>query len=385
MKIVLISNFFNHHQKEVSDELFRLTDGGYRFFATGKMSQMRKDLGWGIGFPDYVVEVGAALDEERQREVDEADVVILGGRPYAFVQNRIKQGKITFLYTERLFKKKVDLLRRIKALFVYRSRWKKKNTYLLCAGGFVSADIQGNGCFRKKAYRWGYFPVFQSFGDGKGLWEKKQKNSLLWCARLIDWKHPEAAIEVAKRLRDDGYDFSLRMLGSGELDSALQDKIEQENLQDYVRLTGSLTFEKVREEMKNSQIFLFTSDREEGWGAVLNESMNAGMAVVSSHAIGATPVLIQDGENGLVYESGNVDELYEKLKCLLDDPAYAKELGEKAYLTIEKQWNGKEAARRLLCLIERLQAGKDTPFAEGPCSKAPLVRDGWYKEQRRKG
>ncbi|MBR2903333.1 MAG: glycosyltransferase, partial [Clostridia bacterium] len=193
------------------------------------------------------------------------------------------------------------------------------------------------------------------------------------------WKHPEAMLSVAKRLKADGYDFSVRMIGQGELLEDYRKKVEEEGLQDAVTLTGAIPFEKVRQEMQSAQIFCFTSDGEEGWGAVLNESMNAGMAVVSSHAIGATPFLVKDGVNGLVYESGNVDNLYKKVKSLLDDETLAARLGAAAYRTIKEEWNGKVAAKKLLALIDDLRAGKDTPYEKGPCSKSPILQDNWYK------
>ena len=37
---------------------------------------------------------------------------------------------------------------------------------------------------------------------------------------------------------------------------------------------------------------------QEGWGAVVNEAMNSGCAVVADHMIGAAPWLIRQGENG---------------------------------------------------------------------------------------
>ena len=61
--------------------------------------------------------------------------------------------------------------------------------------------------------------------------------------------------------------------------------------------------------MEKSSIYLFTSNFDEGWGAVLNESMNSACAVISSHAAGATPFLISHNINGLLYTSGDVDEL----------------------------------------------------------------------------
>lgn len=41
------------------------------------------------------------------------------------------------------------------------------------------------------------------------------------------------------------------------------------NLNDYVTFTGPVQSDKVRGFMERAGIFLFTSDRQEGWGAVL--------------------------------------------------------------------------------------------------------------------
>ena len=383
MKIIFISNFYNHHQKEVSDALYRLTDGNYRFFATEQMTQERKKLGWDIQIPAYVEEVGRELTEEKQKEVDEADVVLLGGEPYSFVKNRIRQGKLTFLYSERLFKRKVDILRRIKAMLIHRPRWQRKRAYLLCAGGYVSADFKGVGCFKNRAFKWGYFPPFQKADDVDALWESKEKNSILYCGRLIDWKHPELALLAAQRLQAEGYDFRLEMFGDGEMREWLIKKIEEFGLQNRVFLRGALSFEEVREKMKQKQILLFPSDRQEGWGAVLNEGMNAAMAVLASHEIGATPFLINEEENGLVFESGNAIDLYEKLKWLMDNPEDCARLGKKGYEKIEKEWNGQEAASRLIALSNRLLGGENVAFEEGPCSKAPILKEKWYSDKRR--
>ena len=131
--------------------------------------------------------------------------------------------------------------------------------------------------------------------------------------------------------------------------------------------------------MEAASIFLFTSDRNEGWGAVLNESMNSGCAVVACDAIGAVPFLMKDGENGLCYHSGNQNELYEKVKYLLENPQVCRKLGENAYDTMITMWNAEVAAERLVRLVECLQKGEDTPFLHGPCSKAEILKDNAVK------
>ena len=129
--------------------------------------------------------------------------------------------------------------------------------------------------------------------------------------------------------------------------------------------------------MEQTNIYLFTSDRNEGWGAVLNESMNSGCAVVASHAIGSAPFLVKNGKNGLIYESGSIEMLCAKVKELLDEPEEQKRLGMAAYGTITGEWNAEVAAKRVIELSRSILNGEMCPglFTEGPCSRAEILKD----------
>lgn len=205
---------------------------------------------------------------------------------------------------------------------------------------------------------------------------------MLWCGRFLAWKHPDDALTVARRLKEAGVSFTLKMIGTGELENCLRQTIQAEGLQNCVELTGPMPPEQVRDYMEKAGIFLFTSDRQEGWGAVLNEAMNSGCAVVASDAIGSVPYLVKDRENGLVYHSGSVDELFERVKGLLDHPAEQRRLGEAAYRTIADLWNAEIAAKRLIALSQAILDGDASPelFEDGPCSRAEIIREDWYIE-----
>ena len=113
-----------------------------------------------------------------------------------------------------------------------------------------------------------------------------------------------------------------------------------------------------------------------------NESMNSGCAVVASDAIGSVLYLVKDRENGLVYHSGSVDELFERVKGLLAHPAEQRRLGEAAYRTIADLWNAEIAAKRLIALSQAILDGDASPelFEDGPCSRAEIIREDWYIE-----
>ena len=85
----------------------------------------------------------------------------------------------------------------------------------------------------------------------------------------------------------------------------------------------------------------------------------------------------------MIYHSGDVDELYERVKHLLDNPGEQERLGCAAYETITGLWNAEVAAQRLITLSEHLLAGEKHPdlYEDGPCSRAEIVKDGWFYEQ----
>ena len=186
---------------------------------------------------------------------------------------------------------------------------------------------------------------------------------------------------MAKRLKNDGYDFELNIIGTGTLENQIKESIISDGLDDCVHMLGSMPPEQVRVHMEQSEIFIFTSDRNEGWGAVLNESMNSACAVVASHAIGSVPYLICDKSNGLIYKDGDIEDIYNKTKWLLENSEERKKISKDAYYTILNEWNADSAAKKILILAETILKDNKSPnvFDKGVCSKAEILKDDWYK------
>ena len=374
--IAFFSNFINEHQIPFCNAMYEKTGGQFRFVATEPISEERLRLGFvdrSSEFP-YVVKAyaGKTGNEEALRLGRGADVVIIGSAPDEYVRDRLAENKLTFRYWERFFKNgRWHILdpRVFLSCWKLHTRYRKKNLYMLCASAYTAPDCRFIFAYPNKTYKWGYFPAVKAYDSIDELLQNKKRNSILWVGRMIDWKHPEAALKIAKRLYDEGYAFQMNLIGTGAMESELNAFIAQNNLSSRVHLLGAMPPEEVRRHMEESAIYLFTSDRGEGWGAVLNESMNSACAVVASGAIGSVPYLVKSGENGLIYRDGDLDDLYEKVKHLLDHPEERAAMGKAAYQTMTETWCADVAAERLLSLIENLQAGKDTPFTEGPCSK----------------
>lgn len=379
MKVIFVSNFFNHHQSAISDALWEKTEGQFAFVETSPMPPEQRQLGYHSLQRPYLLD--SLLHEEQvARLIREADVMIAGAAPESLVRRRVKTGKLMFRYSERPLKNGLELWKYLPRLL--RWHWRNpggKPIYLLCASAYAAGDYAKFGLFRGRSYQWGYFPEAKQYENPGKMIEKKDPRRILWCGRFLPLKHADDALWAAKRLKEEGYAFRLDFIGRGEMEEPLKELTREWALSDCVRFLGSMNPEQVRENMENAGIYLFTSDRQEGWGAVLNESMNSGCAVIAGHAIGAVPFLIRDGENGLIYESENREMLYEKLRFLLDHPEEQARLGANACDTIVTQWNADTAAQRLIALSERILAGESGSelYKNGPCSPAKEMQDDW--------
>lgn len=395
MKIIYVSNFMNHHQLPFSMALLNQKDIEYTFISLESIPEERLNMGYEDMNHKYSF-VLCAYDSAKnmkiaEKLIDEADVAIYGSCPDKMILRRMKRGKLSFKFSERYFKEGTGISR---LPHNWASAWKhlkpfeKGPLYFCCSSAYTAADLNRYTNFRNRAFKWGYFPETKKYNIETLMSRKSSCKignnqpavSILWVGRLIKWKHPEAAIELAVALKKKGYSFKITIIGNGELEEQLRIMIEEKKVSDYVELIGAIASSKVRTYMEKTDVFLFTSDFNEGWGAVLNEAMNSACAVVASHAIGAVPFLVRDGENGFIYENGNRKQFEEKVCLLLDNPELRKRMGRKAYKTIVDLWNSEIAANRFVELVRELKNGNsgDNMFEDGPCSKAEILDNGWY-------
>lgn len=394
MKVVFVTNYYNHHQSELAKALDRITGGSYLFVATSDIPEERKKMGYGYEDVPEFVRFANESEEEYQKckqEILKAEAVIVGSAPRDIYYDRLKAGKLTFFYSERIYKEKKQFWKQpVRLVKMHHRMGRFHNTYLLAASAYAPCDYKNLGLFKKRAFKFGYFPPLKVIENPEKFIAEKEPNSILWVGRLLYWKHPEAALFLAKQLREKQYQAKIRIIGDGEMREELAKRICEEKLEDYVELLGVRTPKEVRDYMEKSQIYLFTSDYQEGWGAVLNESMNSAMGVVASLAAGSTPYLIHhtDAENsdanGYTFENEDWTGLTDKVCELLDRQDDLRRMGMNAYRTIQTQWNSQVAAERFVNICEHLLTARDGAekeavmriYADGPLSMAPIMKDG---------
>lgn len=375
MKVVFFGNSLNNHQVHFSDEMYKMLGDDYTFVICVPIH--KANLKGGKDFHDRPYSLGACENEENRRLARSltinSDVAIFGANSLEYEVLRMRQATsgLSFEVSERWFKRGwINLLspRLLRWLWHYHSgRWSRKPLYKLCSSAYVAGDHYKLHSFRDKCYKWGYFTRVDEFDIEASL---DNTPSIMWCARFLLLKHPELVVQLAKKLKDNGYQFHIDMYGAGEKKDDTQKLCNQLQVADMVSLKGHVSNNEILKEMRRHSIFLFTSDRHEGWGAVLNEAMSNGCAVVASDAIGSVPFLIKDGENGYTFRSGNLLSLYHKVTSLIENPEFGKTMAKRAYYDMHSIWAPRVAAENLLTLIRDLQEGRDTSIMIGPCSKA---------------
>ena len=396
MTITFISNYINHHQIPFSNACYTLLGEGYHFVQTQPMEQERLSMGWnteGEGLP-YVCRL---YEEEEQalQLIMESDVLLAGwSNQEDLVQKRLNTGKLTIRISERLYREgqwKAISPKGLMHKFKEHTRYRKSPAYLLCAGAYVPSDFHIIHAYPEKMFKWGYFPETRSYTEDEYEQMKPEDGKtvdIIWAGRFIPLKHPEYMIRLAKSLktkRDGKGAVRIHMVGGGEMEEELKALAMEYGVEEMVTFYGFRTPDQVRSIMEKSHIHIFTSNHLEGWGAVVNEAMNSGCAVVANVQAGAVPYLIQHGKNGMVYPDGSYEKMEEAVRYLLAHPEERRKMGREAYQTITSKWNAQHAAKELLRMIEGLREGRIEPAKEGPLSPAPVISPGKMYDWMMKG
>lgn len=139
---------------------------------------------------------------------------------------------------------------------------------------------------------------------------------LVMNACLRSEKKHEDMLEALYRLRRDGENVTLLVVGDGAQRPFLEEKIRELGLEHSVYITGFV--KDVRPFLQAADISVLTSVSVETLSMAAIESMAMGKPLVLSD-IGGASELVEDGCNGYLYPPGDVDALYQVIKKMIHD------------------------------------------------------------------
>jgi colanic acid/amylovoran biosynthesis glycosyltransferase len=154
---------------------------------------------------------------------------------------------------------------------------------------------------------------------------------LITVGRLHPVKRHDLIIEAARLLRARNVDFTLTIVGGGELDLQIRRLVAELGLDDRIRFAGVLLGEDLRDRLAAADVFVMASESE-GLPVSMLEAMAAGLAVVVP-AITGIPEVIRDGKNGLLFAPVDPDDLARKLDSVISDAPLRQRLGREARQT----------------------------------------------------
>ena len=146
----------------------------------------------------------------------------------------------------------------------------------------------------------------------------KEDFDLVYLGRLNEHKNVDHILTAVSLLKEEGYEFSMQIIGDGPHRELLENQSKQLNISDLVTFQGMIASdEEVYERLKSSHLFIYPSVQGTGSITVL-EANACGLPVLAYKNVqGLDDELIQEGKNGFWVDQTNPECLAQKIKEIL--------------------------------------------------------------------
>lgn len=343
----------------------RLGAGNCRYVYTGEMYAGCRRVCWGNAKVEaFCLEYES---EEGRAWVEKCDVLLVGIRAWDVLHLRARVGKISFYMSERWFKPPLGMFRLLSPSYFRMARELVRLVHggtvkVLPIGVHAAYDMYDLNClmrgdvvglvFRRPAITekkplgrigeipwmrlWGYFVDPSSNFRTEGWPDVSRVLKLLWVGRILKLKHVETIIKAVSKLPQDAVHLSI--VGDGPEKIRLETIAKHcKNVQFYPRVD----IVKVRMEMRKNDVYVFASDGDDGWGAVVNEALEEGMEVIGTYEAGASATMLPKSR---LFHSGDWRSLRKILEELVED----KRGGAWTRRTSIGDWSADLASKNLL-------------------------------------
>ena len=166
---------------------------------------------------------------------------------------------------------------------------------------------------------------FEKFGRCNG------EVRLLYVGRISREKDLDLLATAYRRLRKEGFPIHLFVVGHGPYSEKLAKSLPE------ALFTGYLTGTELATAYASADIFVFPSTTDT-FGNVILEAQACGLPVIVSDS-GGPKELVEDGMNGLITRSRDVDDFTQAIRSLIADAALRERMGNAARKSvIDRSW-----------------------------------------------
>lgn len=214
-------------------------------------------------------------------------------------------------------------------------RWKLIDYLNKNVDCFIAISNAVKQCWVDKGLEGSKIKVIYNGVDNQTIMQKKSPFAsdgifkMVIVGGIIPNKGQEQAIHaVAKLVREGIRNIHLDIIGWGDTRhiNKLQSFVNSENLSEYITFVGNMP--SVNDKLADYDIGLMCS-KSEGFGRTTAEYMHAGLSVIASDG-GASPELITDKIDGLIYKWGDVDSLSQCMIKYISDKSLMSRVAQNA-------------------------------------------------------
>jgi glycosyltransferase involved in cell wall biosynthesis len=185
-----------------------------------------------------------------------------------------------------------------------------KYNHIFAISHAVKKDIEKNGSFPvSMVYNGINNELIKLKTDIK---DEKEKFRLVVVSRLEHQKKGQDIVLEAIKALSNSYNLTLDLIGDGTSLGYLQNQVAELKLESQVHFLGVKSRNYIYDNLKNYDLLIQPS-RYEGFGLTIVEAMLARIPVLASDIDGPNEIL-NNGEYGICFKSGDVIDLTKKLK-----------------------------------------------------------------------
>jgi glycosyltransferase involved in cell wall biosynthesis len=183
----------------------------------------------------------------------------------------------------------------------------------------------------------------------------KNIKNFISVGRLTGKKGHLDTIRAFKKVLNEGYDITLKIIGDGPLKRTLQKFIYDNDLVNKIELMGAVNNEDTLKEIHKADAFILCSKTaengdQEGTPTVLVEAQAIGLPCISTFHAGIPEMIPQENHKFLA-EEGNVEQIKECIiKLLNTDETELKEIIKRGRIKVEKEFNLQNEVKKLIDL-----------------------------------
>ncbi|MGR5220961.1 glycosyltransferase family 4 protein [Vibrio parahaemolyticus] len=275
-------------------------------------------------------DINRLLENEDKAEIIISGFCICSNTRYIMSQVR-KKNMSVYIYSEGGNISSFLLPLRLFKNIYYRHRYEKYISGVFTIGAKGYDWFSRIGFKKSRLIDFLYFTELCSHDFKKRLMVRADYGSranIVFLGRLVEGKGLRKLLEYGERLDESTHEINI--YGDGPLLAELREYADKNSLTTMINFHGLIKHKELEKVFEEATVLCLLNDGDEGWGAVVNESLLHGTPVICTPKTGASSIVRKQSGFGVVLESDDFPQFNAALThCQTLDRKVVLETAEK--------------------------------------------------------